>query len=181
MRTKPAGSLRLCTGEVTACQEQRAMTPTLRVARVAAAVIFAFAAPQATLAAQRLAVTAGHPVEPRFESAWTSLNSALWMLTHSDAVRAEDPSYKREIQLVYAAIGALDDGIMSSMRKAGAPKDVAGGKARLHAALDFLHAAGRGLASPSRDPSIDRPRASALNNTREAIEVLKSLIEKCRC
>jgi hypothetical protein len=103
------------------------------------------------------------------------------MVMHTDAVHAGGSNYKREVQSLYAAIGALDDGIMSSQRKARVPKDVANGAARLHAALGFLNAADRDLASPSHDPSVERPRAGALAHTRDAIGAVKRLIVECRC
>ena len=137
---------------------------------------------QAVLPAQgAAAVHTRQAIEPRFETAWTDLNSALWMLTHTDAVRAKDPTYKQAVQALYAAIGAMDDGIMDSTRHASPPKAAGNGRARLHAAANFLVAASRLLGPPSQDRTADPLRARALVRTQEAIVATNALIAKCRC
>lgn len=147
-----------------------------------AAALFVLVAAQVGLPVTSLAATGTRQaVEPRFETAWTDLNSALWMLTHTDAVRAKDPNYTRAIQAVYAAIGAIDDGIMDSARRASAPKAAGDGRARLHAAVGLLTAADRLLGPPSQDRTADPLRVRALARTREAIAAARALIADCRC
>lgn len=146
-----------------------------------AAALFVLVAAQVTIPATSLAATGTRQVEPRFETAWTDLNSALWMLTHTDAVRAKDPNYKQTIQAVYAAIGAMDDGIMDSTHRASAPKAAGDGRARLHAAVGFLTAADRLLGPPSQDRTAEPLRVRALARTREAIAAARALIADCRC
>jgi len=120
-------------------------------------------------------------IEPRFETAWTDLSSALWMLTHTDAVRAKDPSYKQAVRALYAALGAMDDGITDSTHRPTPPKAAGDGHARLHAAVNFLVAADRLLGPASRDRTADPLRARALIRTREAITATRALVAECRC
>ncbi|HZO92630.1 MAG TPA: hypothetical protein VFB22_02590 [Candidatus Baltobacteraceae bacterium] len=117
----------------------------------------------------------------RYESAWKSLVDALWMLTHTDAVHADDPNYKRATQSIYEAIGALDDGIIDSKRRAEAPAGVESGGERLQAALSFLGDAERALAPKTRNRNFERPRARALLHTRAAAAATKTLLAKCGC
>jgi hypothetical protein len=146
-----------------------------------AGVLAVLVSPQAALPAKDAAIGARQAVEPRFETAWTNLNSGLWMLTHTDAVRATDPNYKRAIQSLYAAIGTMDDGITSSAHHPSPPSAAGNGRARLHAALNFLLAADRDLASPSRDSTAEPLRARASISVRAAIAATRDLITECRC
>jgi hypothetical protein len=147
-----------------------------------AAVLAVLVSPQAALPAKDAATPgARQAVEPRFETAWTDLNSALWMLTHTDAVHGTDPNYKQAVQSLYGAIGSMDDGITSSARRPSPPTATGNGRARLHAALNFLVAADRDLASPSHDPTAEPLRARALVSVRAAIAATRNLITECRC
>jgi hypothetical protein len=123
----------------------------------------------------------GTAVEPRFETAWTDLSSALWMLTHSDAVSAKDPHYQQAVHALYGAIGAMDDGITDSRHRSTTPTAARDGHVRLHAALNFLTAADRLLAPPSGDKNAEPLRARALMRTREALTATKALVAACRC
>jgi hypothetical protein len=119
--------------------------------------------------------------QSRFDAAWTDLNSALWMLTHTDVVSGNDPNYKRAIQALYDAIGAMDDGIIDSKRRASAPSSADNGSERLQAAFRFLMSAERSLTAASAVRNFKRPRARALVETRAAISATKTLLAKCGC
>jgi hypothetical protein len=121
------------------------------------------------------------PSSPHFEAAWTELNSAVWMLTHTGVVRATDPNYKLAMRSLYASIGALDDGIISSARKPKTPAAPENYVERLHAALDSLSAADRDLAPRSTNRNAERLRVRALGRAREAAAAVRNLIADCGC
>ena len=149
---------------------------------VLAAALLVGVCAQATLSAPGIvAAGARNAVEPRFETAWTDLNSALWMLTHTAAVRSKDPHYEQAVHALYAAIGAMDDGITNSRLRPTPPKAAGDGHARLHEALNFLTAADRLLGPPSGDRNAEPLRDRALMRTREAITATRALVAACRC
>ena len=109
------------------------------------------------------------------------MNSAVWMLTHTGVVRATDPNYKLAMRSLYASIGALDDGIISSARKPKTPAAPENYVERLHAALDSLSAADRDLAPRSTNRNAERLRVRALGRAREAAAAVRNLIADCGC
>ncbi len=130
---------------------------------------------------ERNIAPASGPRRTEFDSAWEALNSALWMLTHTSMVRQTDPKYRRAVGSLYAAIGALDDGIINSKRKADIPADRDSNAARLHASADFLNAADRDLAPRSTSRSAEPLRVRSLSRVRDAISSVQGLIAECGC
>jgi|GEM_PF-3039087 len=136
--------------------------------------------PRGTPRAAAPAVRQG-PAQPRFVDAWTDLNSAVWMLTHTTGVRVADGTYQLAMTELYAAIGALDDGITSSTRKPQEPANPPSDGARVRAALDLLNVAAADLAPHSKNRTAEPLRIRALGATRKAQTAVATLVDACGC
>ncbi len=121
------------------------------------------------------------PTKPRFFDAWASLNSALWMLTHTSGVRASDGDYQLATRAIYAAIGALDDGITTSTRKPEEPVNPPNDLARVRAALNLLDGADNDLTPHSMDRIAEPLRVRALGATQRARTAVERLVHACGC